>query len=192
MLKLFERNLNVVGSASFICLLLLITNISLLAAENYLAASFRNLLLLLYFNFALSMTIIMYHHNLLALRYSTLSTYYKTNDYKIFSSEFLKLSGIFLLAILASSISIKWIPLKMVWISDYVSYLVCTMIMLRWNSNEFIEKFIVIICKMFRLNFSEEVDFVEVIVADVWTSFTRPFIVLVNPEYKTIRAIILW
>lgn len=191
MLKLFERSLNVVGSTSFICLLLLITNISLLVAENYLAASLRNLLLLLCFNFALSMTIIMYHHNLSALRYSTLSTYYKTNEYKIFSSEFLKLSGIFLLVILASSISMKWIPLKMVWMYNYASYLVCAMIMLRWHSNDFIKKFIAIIYKMFSLNFSEDVDFVEIIAADVWTSFSRPSMMLVNPEYKMIRAIIL-
>lgn len=188
----FEPSFNVGCSTSFICFLLLLTNITLLFAENFLDPSFTNLLFLLCFNFTLSMTIIMYHHSLLDLRYNTLSTDYKPNEFKICSSEFLKLSGIFLLTVLASSISTKCIPLKLIWISDYISYLGCVLIMMRWNSNDYIKKFITIIYKMFRFKYSEDVDFVEILVADVLISFSRPLMILVKTEGIAIRTIIFW
>lgn len=187
-----ERSFYVGSSTSFICLLLLLTNVTLLFAENYLVPSFRNSILFLCFNFALSMAIIMYHHNIIALRYSTLSTDYKTNEFKSCSSEFFKLSGIFLLIILASSISTKYIPLKLMWISDSISYLVCVLIIMRWNSNDFMKKFITIICKMFSFRHSEDVDFIEILVADVATSFSRPLMMLAKTELVTIRTIIFW
>lgn len=190
MFKSIEQSFYVYSSTSFIFLLLLLTNVTLLFAETYLVPSFRNLLFLLCFNFALSMTIIMYHHNLIVLRYSTLSTDYKTNEFKTCSSEFFKLSGILLLTILVSSISTKCIPLKLMWISDCISYLLCVLIMLRWNSKDFMKKFITIIYKMFRFKYSEDVDFIEILVADVLTSFSRPLMMLVKTERITIRTII--
>jgi hypothetical protein len=195
MLKLFEKSFNITRSASFICLLLLITNILLLVSENNLisSSSHRNLFLLLCFNFALSITIIIYHHSLAASRYSTLYTNHKNaNGFETFTLEFFKLSVIFLLANLASSINIKWIPLKMLWISDYASYIICGLIVLRWNSRDFIKKFISIIYKMLCSKHSDDVDFVEILVADVCTSFSRPLMMQVKPEYIMIRAIIFW
>ena len=196
MLKLFERNYSVIINTSFIYFLLLIINISLLIAEKNLMSTFRSVSLIFYllFNFVFSMAIIMHHQHLLSLRYSTLSTNHKTNEiqFKTLTFEFFKLSGILLLALLSTSLSTKCVPPKMVWISDYASCFVSALIVLRWSSIEFIKKFLKIVYKMFVFSYSDDFNPNENLVADVWTSFSRPIMMLVKSEYVNIRIAIFW
>lgn len=134
----------------------------------------------------------MTHYGFKTYSYSMLTSEYKNNEFKKLSYDFFKQSGIISLTILSSSIGAECFPPQYVWVSQIMSYLLCALITIRWNSYEFLKKVKKLIYKLFCLTNSEELDFVEILVADVWTSFSRPLMMIVRPEYTLIRALIFW
>lgn len=179
-------------SSAFICFALIAINLMLLFAENYVALTARCSIIFLSFNLALSLSVILSHNYEKTSIYRVLSTDPKTNIFNKLSFEFFKISGILLQTILLSSIAAKYFPPQMTWISDSVAYIFSILIFIRWNSTEFLKNMVGIMRKLYSFNPSDGVDFTEVLVADVWLSFSKPSTMLVRPEYISIRLLFFW
>ena len=122
--------------------------------------------------------------------YSTVSFTYKTNESDWNSFEFLKLAGNFCLIIMISLIVEKYVPLG----SKWASLIMCAtsiLIIIRWNSREFLKRSLEILRGFIGIQSNNGVSFDEVLVADVWTSFSKPTSQLISSNHMILKVIIL-
>lgn len=164
----------------------------LLTAESFIIDSKTTTFTLLAFNFSLTLVLILQFHGAQDTLYNSITTIHKSNEYKSYAAEFFKFAGNFCLVSIMSSICIKYIPLQLQRYIGAFSCFICLIIMLRWNSREFLLNTRFSLYKLMNPSFLKTIEFNEVLIADVWTSFAKPSIQLIGPSYYFIQSLMFW
>lgn len=171
---------------------LIFINLLLLLIETLYVDFLQNIFIVLAFNFSFSIALILRFFSYQDTLYHSLSSGHKLSRYKQFSEEFFKLSGNFCLLALISSISSKFIPNALLQYCILFQFLISLIIMLRWNSKDFLNETKLNLYFLLNFSISKSVEFTEILIADVWTSFAKPSSQLISPNYRYTRTILFW
>lgn len=172
------------------CIQITSLNIILIIAELFLfRLSAQTIILALFLNYCLALTIIVNQVRDINSSYNAISQPVKIYESDISHHEFLKLAGNFCLIIMAILITEKYFSLSSIWAAP-IMYGISILIALRWNSREFLKRFFDIICGILSFKSTKRVSFEEILVADAWTSFARPLSQLVGANHLTLKFIV--
>lgn len=171
------------------CLQIVLMDAILIFMESFcLHLSSQNMIVALGLNYCLAMAIILSRLKRANSLYSAISFSHKVNEPYFDSYEFTKLSGNFCLLIMTSLVVEKYMPLASIWTTS-VMCIVSILIIIRWNSREFLKRSVGIIRGFISLQTGNGVSFDEILVADVWTSFAKPISQLIGSNHMPLKLI---
>ena len=187
MLKLIPVHSHSRHSCNFFRIILI--NLIFLISENLLQSFSEDVVLILFFNFSFTMTIILRNHNKRTSLNTTLLNDQKLREYTKLSHEFAKLAIIcFTVALISFGLKHHF-QLHSNCYLELTSYLLYIFIMLSLNSKEFLKEIANILYSFTNLS-TESVNFNAVLVADVWTSFSRPSSQIAG-NFRPVKIILL-